>query len=176
MKTIEAVRRHARHTRLHVTLLLMLALVLTGRDSGRQDALQAQTAPGCPAYPNNPVACENELAGDTDWDISGAGDFSIQGFASDMSVNVGQRVNFKIDTPSDNYRVDIYRLGYYGGAGARKLATQTITGEQNQPSCATDPVPSSPGTSTCSSRAARWPTRRSPGGSSRPTPAPPSAP
>ena len=118
----------------------MLALVLTGRDSGRQDALQAQTTPGCPAYPNNPVACENELAGDTDWDISGAGDFSIQGFATDMSVNVGQRVNFKIDTPSDNYRVDIYRLGYYGGAGARKLATQTITGEQNQPSCATDPT------------------------------------
>ena len=40
-----------------------------------------------------------------------------------MSVNVGGTVNFKIDTPSTNYRIDIYRLGYYGGVGARKVAS-----------------------------------------------------
>jgi hypothetical protein len=142
MKTIRAIRRHARHTHLRITLLLICALVLTGRESGRQDVLQAQATPGCPAYPNNPVACENQLPGDADWDLSGrgAGDPSIQGFAADMSVNVGQRVNFKIDTPSTDYKIDIYRLGYYSGLGARKVATITpsATLPQDQPSCVSD--------------------------------------
>src|ERR671923_161790 len=120
MKTIKALHRQARRTHVRVTLLLILAMVLTGRESGHQDGLKAQATPGCPAYPNNPVACENLLPGDTGWDIAGAGDFTIQGFATDISVNVGQRVDFKIDTPSDNYTIDIYRLGYYGGARARR--------------------------------------------------------
>ena len=45
----------------------------------------------------NKIACENSKPG-TDpaiWDINGAGDASIQGFATDISVNVGQRVDFK---------------------------------------------------------------------------------
>ena len=59
-----------------------------------------------------------------------------------MSVNVGGTINFKIDTPSTNYRVDIYRLGYYSGAGARKVATVPPSAAlpQIQPSCATQPT------------------------------------
>ena len=41
--------------------------------------------------------------------------------------------HFKINTNSSNYRIDIYRLGYYGGMGARKVATIQHTGVQNQP-------------------------------------------
>ena len=48
---------------------------------------------------------------------------SIQGFATDISVNRGETVQFKIDTTATAYRLDIYRLGYYGGNGARKVAT-----------------------------------------------------
>ena len=46
----------------------------------------------------NKIACENSKPG-TDpeiWDINGAGDSSIQGFATDISVNIGQRIDFKI--------------------------------------------------------------------------------
>ncbi len=88
----------------------------------------------------NPVACENQLPGDTDWQISGSGDASIQGFATDISVNVGQTVYFKISTPATNYRLDIYRMGYYGGAGARKVATvnPSVVLPQTQPACLTD--------------------------------------
>lgn len=57
------------------------------------------------------------------WDIFGAGDLRIQGFATRMSVDRGEVVDFKVDTPADAYRVDIYRLGYYGGSGARRVAT-----------------------------------------------------
>jgi WD40 repeat protein len=87
----------------------------------------------------NPVVCENSKAGNpsSEWDISGAGDTSIQGFATDISVNRGQTARFKINTPSTNYRLDIYRMGYYAGNGARKIATvqPSATLPQSQPSC-----------------------------------------
>ena len=56
--------------------------------------------------------------------MTGAGDTtSIQGFATDISVNHGGTVNFKINTNAEAYRLDIYRMGYYGGRGARKVTT-----------------------------------------------------
>src|SRR4051794_17684872 len=69
----------------------------------------------------NPIVAENQLQGTPQsvWDITGAGDASIQGFATDISVNHGQTVNFKInDTAAAPYHLDIYRMGYYGGMGA----------------------------------------------------------
>jgi len=87
----------------------------------------------------NPIVCENSKTGNpsSEWDITGAGDLSIQGYATDISVNRGQTARFKIDTPSTNYRLDIYRLGYYSGNGARKVATvePTATLPQTQPNC-----------------------------------------
>ena len=67
------------------------------------------------------------------WDIDGAGSSNIEGFATDISVDHGNRVDFKINTNSSNYRIEIYRLGYYGGMGARLVATIQHTGVQNQP-------------------------------------------
>ena len=94
--------------------------------------------------PANPIEAENCLSGNpsTDWDISGAGDPSIQGFATDISVNRGDTVFFKVDTNATNYHLDIYRMGYYGGMGARKVATNvqpSATLPQNQPDCLTQP-------------------------------------
>jgi hypothetical protein len=74
---------------------------------------------------SNPIVTENLLPGNpaSEWDIVGAGDSSIQGFATQISVDQGQTVFFKVDTPATDYRLDIYRMGYYGGFGARKVAT-----------------------------------------------------
>ena len=87
----------------------------------------------------NPIACENSKAGNppSEWDVNGAGDSSIQGFATDISVDQGETVHFKIDTNSDEYRLDIYRMGYYGGDGARKVDSVAPSASlpQNQPSC-----------------------------------------
>jgi hypothetical protein len=74
----------------------------------------------------NPIVTENALTGTpkSTWDISGAGDLSIQGFATDISVNKGQTVRFKIETsPAASYTITIYRLGYYQGNGARLIAS-----------------------------------------------------
>ena len=52
-----------------------------------------------------------------------SGDPTIQGYATSMSVNAGQTESFKIKTTVDHYHIDILRLGYYGGNGARKVAS-----------------------------------------------------
>ncbi len=72
--------------------------------------------------------------------MSGAGSTNIQGFATDISVNHGQTISFKIDTDASSYRIDIYRLGYYGGNGARLITTILPTAHlpQNQPDCLSD--------------------------------------
>ena len=91
------------------------------------------------ATPANKVVAENCLPGSpsSEWDISGSGDASIQGFSSDISVNAGAVVHFKIATDSTQHHLDIYRLGYYGGLGARKVATvvPSATLPQTQPAC-----------------------------------------
>ena len=76
----------------------------------------------------------------SEWDVNGAGSTSIQGFSTDISVNRGATVRFKINTTAASYRLDIYRMGYYGGMGARKVATVLPSAllPQNQPPCLTD--------------------------------------
>ena len=101
-------------------------------------AVQAQAAP-CDPPITNPIACENTKPGNppSEWDVSGGGSSNIEGFATDISVDQGQTIQFKVDTNSSNYRIDIYRLGYYGGLGARRVATVEPSAAlpQNQPSC-----------------------------------------
>lgn len=90
----------------------------------------------------NPVACENSKPGadPSEWEIDGAGDNGIQGFSTDISVNVGSTIGFKIKTAARAYTIDIYRTGYYGGLGARKIASVTPSASlpQTQPQCVTD--------------------------------------
>jgi hypothetical protein len=101
----------------------------------------AASASAC-ASPANPIVAENCLGGNpsTDWDVVGAGDASILGFATQISVNRGSPVSFKVNTTASAYRLDIYRMGYYSGMGARKVAsiTPSATLPQIQPSCISD--------------------------------------
>jgi hypothetical protein len=93
----------------------------------------------CDPPVTSPIACENSLPGNpgAEWDIAGAGDASIQGFATDISVNKGTTVRFKVKTTANAYRLDIYRIGYYAGLGARKMATVNPSASlpQSQPAC-----------------------------------------
>ncbi len=115
------------------SVALLLAAV-----SAVRPALDAQTS-------SNPIVIENALAGSpaSEWDVQGSGEPTLQGFATDISVNKGSVVSFKIKTTAPGYVIDIYRLGYYQGFGARHIATVTPTDPQlnaakNQPACLTD--------------------------------------
>ncbi|WP_456510259.1 DUF4082 domain-containing protein [Arthrobacter sp. TE12231] len=88
------------------------------------------------------VACENTQPGNpaSEWQVAGAGSSTIQGYATSMSVNIGDTVKFKVKTPSTSYHIDVYRLGYYQGLGARKIAANVLPSAalpQTQPACAT---------------------------------------
>src|SRR5690348_3380447 len=88
------------------------------------------------------IACENSKTGDapSTWQINGAGDQTLQGFATQMSVQPGDTVQFKIKSTASNYHLDIYRMGYYAGNGARKVAANVLPSAslpQTQPPCVT---------------------------------------
>ena len=92
----------------------------------------------------NAVVAENLLPGSdsSEWDVNGAGDPTIQGFATRMSVLPGETVELKVDSSdATEYRVDIYRLGYYSGKGARKVDSvqPCVSLPQSQPPPVTHP-------------------------------------
>ncbi|MFO1153879.1 MAG: DUF6605 domain-containing protein [Rhodospirillales bacterium] len=86
---------------------------------------------------DNPIVIENRLPGNpaSEWDVAGSGDASIQGFTDDISYNRGQTAVFRIKTDAAAYHLDIYRVGYYGGAGARKVAAGIAGIARTQPAC-----------------------------------------
>ena len=102
--------------------------------------LAAAVASASCSAPQNPIEAENCNTGATGWEISGAGDSTIQGFATDISVNVGQTISFKVNTTATSYQLAIYRMGYYGGDGARLITTIQPSAQlpQAQPACLTD--------------------------------------
>src|SRR5215472_4448143 len=90
------------------------------------DARPAAAAGPCGPPVTSVIACENTKLGDppSDWQVSGQGDTAIQGFATQMSVQPGQTVSFKINSTSvTKYHIDILRLGWYQGMGATKVAS-----------------------------------------------------
>jgi Bacterial Ig domain len=90
------------------------------------------------AAPANEIVAENCKPGAPpgEWDIAGAGPGPARGFATDISVDQGGTVHFKIDS-NEAYTLEIYRLGYYGGAGGRQVGSASAT-VQEQPSCVHD--------------------------------------
>jgi hypothetical protein len=122
-----------------VTLANIPLVTLLCTFAGNQ--VQAQTF-GCSPAMSNDIVCENSKPGNpsSQWDISGTGDASIQGFATDISVPQGGTLSLKIKTNAAAYTIDIYRIGYYSGNGARKVASITPSAPlpQTQPNCLTD--------------------------------------
>ncbi|WP_179612979.1 DUF4082 domain-containing protein [Rhizobium leguminosarum] len=108
--------------------------VTTPPQPSAQRSLATQDLAAAAAVASNAIVLENQKQGnpESEWGIDTAST-NIEGFATDISVDNGSTINFKINTNSTNYRIDIYRLGYYGGMGARKVTTIQHTGLQTQP-------------------------------------------
>ena len=60
-------------------------------------------------------------------------DTSIRGYANSTSVNAGSSILLYVATSQATYTMEVYRMGWYGGTGARLL--QSVTGLKgiNQP-------------------------------------------
>jgi len=77
----------------------------------------------------NPIQRENAQPGSPNWRLPRATPGAIDGYASEVSVLPGSSLDLHVST-STRYRVEIYRIGWYAGAGARQVACA--------PSCSTD--------------------------------------
>jgi hypothetical protein len=122
---------------MNVRRAISTLLVLTAAVVAVPSVAQAQSGNPC-APGGNPIVCENSKPGTPrdQWEIFRAGDENIQGYATAMSVNKGSAISFKIDTTYSAYKIDVYRLGYYGGDGARLIASDVShVASQNQPAC-----------------------------------------
>lgn len=85
----------------------------------------------------NPIQIENQKQGNASWQISNpATSHEIEGYASAVSVPRGGAIHFFVSTAMvEQFTFDIYRMGYYGGLGGRKMQPTTVLTGHPQPSC-----------------------------------------
>ena len=78
----------------------------------------------------NRIQRENLQPGTTAWQLSNPADNrEIEGYASLTSVAVGGNIDLFVNTEDATYRLTVFRMGWYGGKGGRKvLGPQTLAG------------------------------------------------
>jgi hypothetical protein len=78
------------------------------------------------------IARENSKPGTRDWMLTNtridpATKYRspwVEGYCLRTSVRPGETISFHVSTnPASPFRIDVYRMGYYGGAGGRQVAT-----------------------------------------------------
>ena len=87
----------------------------------------------------NPIQDENARPGTALWRLSNsATPTHIEGYASLTSVNRGERLLLFVNTADPSYTIDIYRMGWYGGAGARLVLGGIVRQSVTQPAATVD--------------------------------------
>jgi Fe-S cluster biogenesis protein NfuA len=97
-----------------------------------------------PAWGQNPVVVENQNAGSTNWNLGNTGSDAvgqIKGYASAASIDKGESITFFVSVnPAQTFTIDVYRLGWYGGAGGRLMQHVNALQGTLQATCPTDPT------------------------------------
>ncbi len=79
---------------------------------------------------------ENAKTGTTAWVLANpAQNGEISGYASLTSVNRGQSIKFFVKTSDPSYTMEFFRLGWYGGTGARSMGAPVTRLGTPQPAC-----------------------------------------
>jgi hypothetical protein len=141
------------HRRYGYLILLMLVILMSAmsgyklfaKDTLSLDSPMLVSEADC-ANPSNPIVAENCLPGTDEWlQVQDLND--VEGFASANSVNIGESIDFFVDSHAAPFTINLYRTGYYGGHGARLVMTLNDVQVHPQPACFQD---FSTGLSTCS--------------------------
>lgn len=139
-----AIRRRAAATAVAVALAALIAAgagaLLAVRWHRPSPAPSAATSPTTPptgsAGPESSwVAVENRRPGTSGWRIThmGAPD-AIQGWADQVSAASGERVRLYVSTTARRFQVQAYRMGWYGGRGARLVwRSEPLAGRRQPP-------------------------------------------
>jgi len=103
---------------LAISLLLFLGLARVHRS-----AIGGETSSA------NLIREENQKAGSTDWQLTRVRPDSklfrtpwIEGYCSRQSVKAGESIDILVSTdPAKRFEIEVFRMGYYGGRGARLM-------------------------------------------------------
>jgi hypothetical protein len=89
----------------------------------------------------NPIVRENLRHGTPGWLGPQVTDRGVEVYASQTDALPGDRVALHVSTtPAATYRVLVYRIGWYGGIGARRVASAPTEQGESQPVPAPDPA------------------------------------
>jgi hypothetical protein len=124
-----------------------------GVAGGGDGGVAGRCPPGCPPPPPvigtrqpapNPIPAENARRGNPEWrDGTPVNARQVELYTSTESVMVGDTVRVMVSSARDaQVQAEVYRLGYYGGAGARRVWSGGPFNTQKQPECPRDPVTS----------------------------------
>jgi len=80
------------------------------------------------ASPENPTQAENCYSGTDSWRLENPSlSREIEGYASLTSVNKGEQISLfvSVEDPATDpsYAMDVFRMGWYGGAGGRLMVS-----------------------------------------------------
>jgi hypothetical protein len=114
---------HGRRRRLRIvrtpaiTALLLSSLAAATALAAPRTGHELRTA-----RPGNPIQAENTLPGTRAWYGTPAPPNAVDAYASEVSARPGQPIHLHVATePAAAYRIEIYRLGWYGGTGGRLI-------------------------------------------------------
>lgn len=114
------------------------APAMTGPHRGGTGPGQAAgpvTSPGPDGVRSRAVQAENDRPGTTAWRITAQGPGTIAGFADHNYAKAGDTVGLYVSTDQPDFRVTAYRMGWYGGAGARQVWQSPPVPGTAQPPC-----------------------------------------
>ena len=87
------------------------------------------------------IIAENQRPGTPDWEITNpALHQEIEGYASLTSVNGGDAIDLLVSTRAAHYAIDVFRMGWYAGTGARRVAGPIVRNGIVQDVPSPDPV------------------------------------
>ena len=94
----------------------------------------------------HPIELENERSGTTEWALTKpALNREIEGYMSKTSIPQGQIIRLFYNTASDEVLIEVFRTGWYGGKGARRVGApvtvQGVVQDIPRPDKGAPPVP-----------------------------------
>jgi hypothetical protein len=109
--------------------------------------LLAITAAGTVFGAENPIVVENRKEGTTNWLLFNYGQViapgrdelwkrekGVEGYCSHTSIETGETVKVFVSTePAAEFKIDFYRMGYYGGKGGRLVHSTSVLKGKIQP-------------------------------------------
>ncbi len=96
---------------------------------------------GIPAQAASPITLENARPGQAGWVLTDpAADHEVEGYASATSINRGEPLRLYIHSTDPAVAIAIYRMGWYGGSGARLVRGGITIPGLRQPMPTADPA------------------------------------